>query len=82
MVPNDGVSHLGILTGFINTAHFLGGGFWAYMAGVIFDKTGSYQVAFALLAVLALVAAVSMVFLREKRYLPIQLKTSCVEERQ
>jgi MFS family permease len=71
-----GVSHLGILTGFINTAHFLGGGFWAYMAGVIFDKTGSYQMAFVLLAVLAFVAAVTMFFLREKRHVPIQLKTS------
>lgn len=65
-----GILHLGILTGFINTAHFLGGGFWAYMAGVIFDVTGSYQLAFVLLAIMAFVAVVSMIFLKEKRHLP------------
>lgn len=63
-----GVLHLGTLTGFINTAHFLGGGFCAYIAGVIFDMTGSYQFAFILLAVAALVAAVCMFFVKEKRH--------------
>jgi MFS family permease len=63
-----GVIHLGVLTGFINTAHFLGAGFWAYIAGVIYDVTGSYQLAFILLAVMAFVAAVSMLFVKEKRH--------------
>ena len=63
-----GVMHLGVLTGFINTSHFVGAGFWAYMGGLIYDKTGSYQLAFVLLAVMALVACVSMFFLQEKRH--------------
>ncbi|HEY3278237.1 MAG TPA: MFS transporter [Syntrophorhabdaceae bacterium] len=67
-----GVRHLGILTGVINTAHFLGAGFWPYAAGVIFDITGTYQIAFAFLAVMAFVAAVSMLFLKERRHFVAQ----------
>jgi nitrate/nitrite transporter NarK len=63
-----GVSHLGAITGLINAAHFLGGGFWTYMAGVIFDRTGNYQLTFILSAFLALVAVVSMAFVRERRH--------------
>lgn len=63
-----GVSHLGAITGLINAAHFLGGGFWAYLAGVIFDRTGNYQLTFLLSAILALVAVVSMAFVRERRH--------------
>ena len=63
-----GVLHLGVLTGFINTAHFLGGGFWAYIAGVIYDLTGSYQLAFILLAVMAFVAVVAMAFVKERTH--------------
>jgi len=64
-----GVTHLGILTGFINTAHFLGAAFWPYMAGYTFDKTGSYRFAFILLAIMAFVAAASMLFVKEKRHM-------------
>ncbi len=63
-----GFGHLGVLTGFINTAHFLGAGFWPYLAGVIFDKTGSYQLPFILSAVMAFVAVVAMLFVRERRH--------------
>ena len=63
-----GVMHLGILTGFINTAHFLGAAFWPYVAGLIFDKTGSYRLAFVLLTIMAFVAAVGMLFVKEKRH--------------
>ncbi len=38
------------------------------MAGVIFDKTGSYQLAFILSAVMAFVAVLSMLFVKERRY--------------
>jgi MFS family permease len=64
-----GVMHLGVLTGFINTAHFLGAAFWPYVAGYIFDKMGNYRLAFALLAIMAFVAAVSMLFIKERRHL-------------
>lgn len=63
-----GVRSIGILTGFVNTVHFLGGGFWAYIAGVIFDVTGSYQLAFLLLAGMAAVAALCSLGIIEKRH--------------
>lgn len=65
-----GFAYLGILTGFINTAHFLGAGFWPYLAGVIFDKTGSYQVPFILSALMAFAAVLAMLPVRERRHLP------------
>jgi len=71
-----GPTHLGLLTGFINTVHFLGGGLWAYLAGVIFDRTGTYQWAFALSAVAALVAALCSLCIAERRHLPRKLNTS------
>jgi MFS family permease len=63
-----GGAHLGLLTGCINTVHFLGAGFWTYMAGMIFDRTGSYQFAFVLMAVMAATAVLSSLFILEKRY--------------
>jgi MFS family permease len=63
-----GFSHIGLLTGFITTVHHLGGGFWTYMGGVIFDQTGSYQLAFILSAIMALAAFFSSIFIVEKRH--------------
>jgi MFS transporter, OFA family, oxalate/formate antiporter len=63
-----GSTHLGILTGFINTVHFLGGGVWAYGAGVLFDRTGSYQLPFIFSAVAAVVATVCSVCIAERRH--------------
>jgi MFS family permease len=66
-----GFTYLGILTGFINTVHFLGAGFWPYMAGVIFDRTGSYQLAFILSAIMAFIAVLAMLLVRERRHFAI-----------
>jgi MFS family permease len=66
-----GFSHVGLITGFITTVHHLGGGFWTYMGGVIFDQTGSYQLAFVLSAIMALVAFFSSIFIVEKRHHPV-----------
>jgi predicted MFS family arabinose efflux permease len=63
-----GFSHVGLITGFITTVHHVGGGFWAYMGGLIFDQTGSYQLAFVLSAIMALVAFFSSIFVIEKRH--------------
>jgi MFS family permease len=60
-----GFSHLGVLSGFMSTAHHLGGGLWAYVGGVIFDQTGSYRLAFILSAAMALVAVMSTLFINE-----------------
>ena len=70
-----GFTYLGILTGFINTVHFLGAGFWPYMAGVIFDKTGSYQLVFILSAILAFVAVIAMLLVKEHRYFAMAVVT-------
>ncbi|MBP1735079.1 MAG: transporter [Deltaproteobacteria bacterium] len=70
-----GFTYLGILTGFINTVHFLGAGFWPYMAGIIFDKTGSYQLVFILSAILAFVAVIAMLLVKERRYFAMAVVT-------
>lgn len=63
-----GLSHVGLISGFITTIHHLGGGFWAYMGGLLFDKTGSYQLAFIISAVMALGAVCSALFITENSY--------------
>ena len=63
-----GLTHVGILTGFISTIHHLGGAAWAYAGGVIFDKTGSYRVIFILSAIMALMAVFCSILIKEKRH--------------
>jgi MFS family permease len=63
-----GFSHVGLITGFITTVHHVGGGFWVWMGGWIFDRTGSYQLAFVLSAIMALTAFFSTIFIIEKRH--------------
>lgn len=63
-----GFGKIGILTGAINTVHFLGAGVWPYFAGLIFDLTGSYRLAFLLSAVMAVIAALCSYFIVEKRH--------------
>jgi MFS family permease len=65
-----GVTHIGFISGFINTAHMMGGGLWSYLGGVIFDETGDYDLAFAIAVAMAALALVSTLFIREKRHLP------------
>jgi MFS family permease len=66
-----GFSHIGILSGFITTIHHLGGGFWAYMGGFIFDHTGSYRLAFICSAIMAFIAFLCCILIREKRHVHI-----------
>jgi MFS family permease len=63
-----GFTHMGLISGFITTIHHLGGGFWAFMGGVLFDKTGSYQITFTLSAALAVIAIISTLAIKEKRH--------------
>ncbi len=65
-----GSTHIGFISGFITTVHMLGGGVWAYLGGVIFDKTGGYDLSFLLSAVFAAVALVCTLFIRERRHVP------------
>ena len=63
-----GLSHVGILSGFITTIHHLGGGFWTYLGGWIFDETGSYHWIFVMSAATALVAVVCTLLIAERRH--------------
>lgn len=63
-----GFSHVGLLSGFITTIHHLGGGFWAYMGGVIFDNSGSYRLSFVISAILAGAAAGCIFLIKERRH--------------
>ena len=59
---------LGILEGSISPIHHLGEGIWAYVGGLIFDRTGSYRLVFILSAIMALMAVFCSIMIREKRH--------------
>ncbi|UCF91373.1 MAG: MFS transporter [Desulfobacterales bacterium] len=63
-----GFRHVGLISGFITTIHHLGGGLGAYLGGLIFDHTKSYQLAFVFSAGLALLAVASSLFIKERRH--------------
>ena len=63
-----GFSHVGLISGVITTIHHLGGGFWTYVGGEIFDRTGSYQRVFIISAILALMAVFFTVVIKEKKH--------------
>jgi len=63
-----GFGHVGLLSGFITTVHHLGGGFWAYIGGLLFDKTGSYRLIFIFSAILAMIAMLCTIFINERRH--------------
>ena len=63
-----GFAHVGLISGFITTIHHLGGGFWAYMGGLLFDKTGSYQLIFVFSAILVVIAMFCTMAVKEKRH--------------
>jgi MFS family permease len=63
-----GLSHIGLLSGFITTVHHLGGGVLAYMGGMIFDKTGSYQLVFIISTIMAFIATIGSMLIAERRH--------------
>lgn len=63
-----GLTHLGLLTGFITMAHTLGGGMWAYASGVMFDRTGDYDLALLISAGMAIVALGCTLLIKEERH--------------
>jgi MFS family permease len=64
-----GFSHIGILSGFVTTVHHIGGGLWAYLGGVVFDQTGSYRWAFICSAIMAFIAFLCCILIRERRHI-------------
>jgi MFS family permease len=67
-----GFSHIGLLSGFVTTIHHLGGGLWAYLGGFIFDQTGSYRLAFICSAIMAFVAFLCCILIRERRHIHVR----------
>lgn len=65
-----GVTHLGFISGFINTVHMVGGGLWAYMGGVVYDRTGDYDLALLISAAATAVALMCTFLIREERHGP------------
>jgi predicted MFS family arabinose efflux permease len=51
-----GTRHLGTLTGLITMVHHICGGFGAYLGASVFDRTGHYDLVFALMLASSLVA--------------------------
>ena len=68
MVRLFGLSHVGLLAGVVTTVHHLGGGFWAFAGGMIFDYTGGYRSIFILSVGTSALAVLCMALVREKRH--------------
>jgi MFS family permease len=64
-----GFSNVGLISGFITTIHHIAGGAWAYMGGVFFDRTGSYQSMFIISMIMAAIAVFSSLFIREEKHI-------------
>ncbi len=65
-----GLSHVGLLGGFVTTIHHVGGGLGAYLGGLIFDWQGSYQTVFVISAIMAVIAVLCSVLIREYKHHP------------
>jgi MFS family permease len=61
-----GFSHIGLISGFITMIHHVAGGLWAYIGGWSFDMTGSYRWSFIVSAVMAGIALIGTLMIREK----------------
>ncbi|HME43703.1 MAG TPA: MFS transporter, partial [Syntrophorhabdales bacterium] len=64
MVRLFGLSHVGLLAGVITTVHHLGGGFWAFAGGMIFDYTGGYTSVFVLSVATSALAVLCMALIK------------------
>jgi predicted MFS family arabinose efflux permease len=62
-----GMAHLGALTGLITMVHQIFGGIGAYAGALIFDATGSYDIAFVLMLAASTLALVLTLTLRPAR---------------
>jgi predicted MFS family arabinose efflux permease len=59
-----GTRHLGTLTGLITMVHHICGGFGAYLGASVFDRTGRYDLVFALMLASSIVALCLTLLLR------------------
>ena len=65
-----GPSRLGAVSGLINAVHQVAGGLGAFVGAVIFDRSDSYDGAFALMAALAVIAIVATLSLQRGKLRP------------
>jgi MFS family permease len=63
-----GVRNLGTLGGLINMTHQIGGALAVILFGLVFDKWGSYDLAFGTSVVLLIAAGITCLSLNERRY--------------
>ena len=63
-----GVTHIGLISGFITTVHMFGGGLWTFLGGVMFDRSGNYDMALLISAGMAVVALACTFFIRDERH--------------
>jgi MFS family permease len=68
MVRLFGLSHVGLLASVVTTVHHLGGGFWVFAGGLIFDYTGGYTSIFMLSVATSALAVLCMALVKEKRH--------------
>jgi predicted MFS family arabinose efflux permease len=61
-----GYSNVGLISGFITTIHHLAGGICAYTGGLVFDITGSYRMILIISVLMAFIAVISSLFIKEK----------------
>jgi MFS family permease len=64
----SGLKPLGMLNGLAFTGHQLGGALCIQLGGTLRDRTGSYDLPFALAGLLLLGASLASVTMRERRY--------------
>lgn len=62
---NFGTRHLGALTGLITMVHQIFGGIGAYLGAAVFDSTGTYDIAFAIMLGASVLALVLTAMLRK-----------------
>lgn len=62
-----GTRHLGALTGLVTMVHQIFGGLGAYLGAAVFDVAGSYDIAFAMMFAVSLLALLLTVMLRRPR---------------
>jgi MFS family permease len=63
-----GLRNLGTLGGLINMTHQIGGALAVVIFGLVFDISGTYDIAFTASAVLLVVASLTVMGLRERRF--------------
>ncbi len=63
-----GVRNIGTLNGLTTMAHQIGGAISVFMAGVLYDITGSYEIPFAIAGLTLLGAAVSSWSVKERKF--------------